>query len=250
VAEHRLTQEAWREHTYWPLMVASLIWLVAYSWQVIADLHGRAELLARGVMAVTWLVFVADYVVRLTLADPRGAWFRKHLFDFAVVALPMLRPLRLLRVLTLVNVLQRTAGTALRSRIAIYGAGAAILIIYIGALAVLDAERHAPGANIVNFGDAVWWAFVTITTVGYGDYYPVTTGGRVVAVLLMAGGVAIVGVVTATLSSWVIERVARGHDDDEAATRGQVRRLAEQLTEMAARLPEPPAARGDDRPAG
>ena len=248
MAERRLTQDAWREHTYWPLMVVSLIWLAAYSWQVIADVHGTLELILRVIMGVTWLLFLLDYVMRLVLAHPRGAWFRAHLFDFAVVALPMLRPLRLLRVLTLANALQRTAGTALRSRIAIYGAGAAILVIYIGALAELDAERHAAGANIVNFGDAVWWAFVTITTVGYGDYYPVSVGGRVVAVLLMAGGVAIVGVVTATLSSWVIERVARGHDDQEPATRGQVRRLSEQLAAMATSVPAAPESSEDRGP--
>jgi voltage-gated potassium channel len=232
-----MTLDTWREHTYWPLMIVSVIWLVAYSWQVIADLQGTAELVARLVMGVTWIVFIVDYIVRLSIARPRGTWFRHHLFDLAVVALPMLRPLRLLRVLTLVTVLQRTVGTALRSSIAIYGAGAAVLIIYIGGLAVLDAERHAPGANIVNFGDAIWWAFVTITTVGYGDYYPVTIGGRVVAVLLMAGGVAVVGVVTATLSSWVIERASRGNDDAEAATRGQMRQMTQQLAELAARLP-------------
>lgn len=254
MAERRLTLQVWREHTYWPLMVVSVIWLVAYSWQVIADLHGPAEVVARAVMGVTWVLFVVDYVVRLTIAHPRGRWFRTHLFDFAVVALPMLRPLRLLRVLTLVNVLQRTAGTRLRSSIAIYGAGAALLIIYIAALAVLDAERHAPGANIVSFGDALWWAFVTITTVGYGDYFPVTLGGRIVAVLLMAGGVAVVGVVTATLSSWIIERVAQGHDDEEPATRRQVRLLTEQLAAMSARLPDPPgtgaAPSGGDGPSG
>ncbi|UUT36288.1 potassium channel family protein [Microbacterium elymi] len=143
---------------------------------------------------------------------------------------------------TLVTVLERTAGSALASRIAIYGAGAALVLIYVGGLAVLDAERHAPGADITNFGDAIWWAFVTITTVGYGDFVPVTLGGRAVAVGLMAGGVAVLGVVTATLSSWVIERVARGHDDDEAATRGQVRQLTEQVAALTARLAEPPDA--------
>lgn len=239
----RLTSQRWHDATYWPLIGASVVWLVAYSWQVIADADGALASTLEGVMVGTWLLFVADYIVRLSLASPRGRWFRRHLFDLAIVVLPMLRALRLLRVFTLVSVLQRTVGTALRSRLTIYGAGAVVLLIYIGSLAVLDAERHAPGANIVSFGDAVWWAFVTITTVGYGDFVPVTVQGRLVAVGLMAGGVAVLGVVTATLSSWVIERAAQGQDDDESATRGQIRALAQQVSQLAERLPEPPGPR-------
>lgn len=241
-AARGLTPQRWHDITYWPLIVTSLVFLVAYSWQVIADLQGTAYLVARAVVAATWVIFAIDYVVRLAITRPRGPWFRSHLFDLAVVAIPALRPLRLLRALTVISVLHRTAGSALRSRIAIYGAGAAAILIYVAALAVLEAERGAPGANIENFGDAVWWAFVTITTVGYGDFYPVTAWGRIVAVLLMCGGVAVVGVVTATVSSWVIEKAAgRTSDDDEAATRGQVRELSRQLTAVAARLGDPPA---------
>jgi voltage-gated potassium channel len=237
-----MTEERWRQLTYWPLLVASVVFIVAYSWQVIADLQGTAELVARLIMTVTWFVFAADYFVRLSLASPRGPWFRRHIFDLLVVVLPALKPLRLLKALTLVHTLQRTAGTALRSRIAIYGAGASVILIWIAALSVLDAERGAPGANIENFGDAIWWAFVTITTVGYGDFYPVTAGGRLIAVLLMCGGVAVVGVVTATLASWVLERVATGHDDDEPATRGQLRRVANQIDDISERLGRPPTS--------
>ncbi|WJL94344.1 potassium channel family protein [Microbacterium sp. ET2] len=237
-----MTQERWHQLTYWPLIITSLIFIVVYSWQVIADLQGPAYAVARVVIAVTWVVFAVDYIVRLALADPRGKWFRGHLFDLAVVAIPALRPLRLLRALTVVKTLQRTAGSAIRNRVAIYGAGAAAILIWIAALAVLEAERGAPGANIENFGDAVWWAFVTITTVGYGDFYPVTWWGRVVAVLLMCGGIAVVGVVTATVSSWVIERAAATvGDDTEPATRGQVRELSRQLTAVSAKLGDPPA---------
>lgn len=245
-----MTEERWSQLTYWPLLIASVIFIVAYSWQVIADLQGTAELVARLTMTVTWVVFVIDYLMRLFLASPRGLWFRKHIFDLLVVVLPALKPLRLLKALTLVHTLQRTAGTALRSRIAIYGAGAATILIWIAALSVLDAERGAPGANIENFGDAVWWAFVTITTVGYGDFYPVTAAGRLVAVLLMGSGVAVVGVVTATLASWVLERVATGRDDDEPATRGQLRKVAAQLDDMSDRLggpPESPEKRAEAR---
>jgi voltage-gated potassium channel len=231
-----VTEERWKQLTYWPLIAVSIAFIVAYSWQVIADLEGPQRRVTQTIIFVTWVVFLGDYVVRLMLASPRGRWFRRHIFDLLVVILPALKPLRLLRVFTIFHVLQRTAGSALRSRIAIYGAGTAILLIWICSLAVLDAERGAPGANIEDFGDAIWWAFVTLTTVGYGDFYPVTWWGRTVAVGLMVCGVAVVGVVTATLASWVIERASQGHDDDEPSTRKQVRALSDQLTELNAKL--------------
>ncbi|HWM17968.1 MAG TPA: ion channel [Microbacterium sp.] len=239
-----MTEERWRQLTYWPLLISSLIFIVVYSWQVIADLQGTGYLVARLFILITWVSFAVDYVVRLVLAHPRSAWFRKHIFDLLVVAVPVLKPLRLLKALTLVHSLQRTAGTALRSRIAIYGAGAAAILIWISALAVLEAERGAPGANIETFGDSIWWAFVTITTVGYGDFYPVTGWGRTLAVLLMSSGVALVGVVTATLASWVLERAAIGRDQDEPATRGQVREVSHKIDDISARLPKPPTATG------
>ena len=232
----RLTLDRWKAITYWPLIIASVVFIVVYSWQVIADLQGTAYWVARGIMALTWIMFVIDYVVRLVVAHPRGPWFRSHIFDLLVVALPSLRPLRLLRAVTVLHFLHRSAGTALRSSIAIYGAGAAAILIWTAALAVLDAERGSPGANIETFGDAIWWAFVTVTTVGYGDFYPVTAWGRIVAVLLMCGGVAIVGITTATLASWVVERVSRGRDDDEPATRAQVRELTAQVVAAGQRL--------------
>jgi len=77
-----------------------------------------------------------------------------------------------------------------------------------GSLAALDAERSATGSNITTLGDSVWWAFVTVTAVSHGDYFPVTGTGRLVAVGLMLGGVILVAVVTATLASWIIERIA------------------------------------------
>lgn len=236
-----MTEERWRQLSYWPLVIASVAFIVAYSWQVIADLQGTAYMISRVVMGVTWASFVIDYIVRLRLASPRGAWFRHHIFDLVVVVIPALKPLRLLKALTLIRPLQRTAGTALRSRISIYGAGAATILIWIAALSVLDSERGAPDANILDFGDAVWWAFVTITTVGYGDFYPVTIAGRFTAVLLMCGGVAVLGVVTATLASWVLERAASGNDADEPATRGQLRAVADQIDDISTRLGRPPA---------
>ena len=137
----------------------------------------------------------------------------------------------------------RNCSCSLRSRISVYGAGAAVVLVWVASLAVLDAERGKPGANIETFGEAVWWSCVTITTVGYGDYYPVTPLGRSVAVGLMAVGVGLVGVVTATFSSWVLEKAAaRSSDADEPATRGQVRDLSQRMLELTAKLGDPPAS--------
>ena len=132
--------------------------------------------------------------------------------------------------------LHRSAGTALRGRITAYTAGGVSLLVLLSSLAVLDAERGAPGTPITTFGEAVWWSLVTITTIGYGDLAPVTAVGRCAAVLLMVGGVALAGVVTATLASWVISLVAEESAEQEAATRAQVEDLQRQVAALAERV--------------
>lgn len=123
-------------------------------------------------------------------------------------------------------------------------------------LAILDAERNQPNANITTFGDALWWAMTTITTVGYRDRFPVTGAGRFVAAGLMVAGIALLGVVTATVAAWFVQRVTEVQQA-EAATRAQVDRSPQTFRRCApsfARTPlieatprlEPPAlgARG------
>ncbi|MCW3491893.1 potassium channel family protein [Microbacterium sp. SSM24] len=232
--------DRWQRVTEWPLIIASAVFLIAYAWQVIADLTGPANALAETLMWITWGLFLADYVSNLILIgrEKRWRWFYTHWFDLCVVVLPMLRPLRILRLVTLLSVLQRTAGTAIRGKISIYVASASALLIFVAALAVLDAERGQPGSNIETFGNALWWAFVTVTTVGYGDYTPVTELGRFIAVGLMIGGIALLGVVTATLASWIVERVAERDAEQEAATVGHIRSLETQLADMRGMLSE------------
>ena len=203
-----MDQARWEKIVEWPLLAASVLFLIGYSWRVVAELDGPRSLLVGVVLATAWLVFLADYVVHLYLARERGRWFITHLFDLLVVFLPVLRPLRLLRLVTKLPVFQRSPGQAVRSWVGLYLIGATSLLIWMGSLAVLDAERRSPGANITTVGDSVWWAFTTVSTVGYGDYFPVTGTGRLVAIGLMLGGVTLVGVVTATLASWIIDRIA------------------------------------------
>ena len=238
---------AWERRSEWPLTAIALAFLAVYAWEVIADLHGAERAGTELAMNAMWAVFIVDYLVRLALAPQRGRWFVRHLFDLAVVALPVLRPLRLVRLIALIGVLHRGAGTALRGRITAYTAGGVTLLVLVSSLAVLDAERGAPGTPIRTYGEAVWWALATITTVGYGDLAPVTAVGRWAAVLLMIGGVALAGVVTATLASWIVSLVAEESAEQEAATQAQVAALQQQVGELSERIDRLLAERDSDR---
>ncbi len=160
----------------WPLTITALAFFAAYATEILARLTGSFEVLAEVLIWAAWAVFVADYFMRLVITESRWRWFYRHLLDLLIVVLPMLRPLRLMRFLAIIAIIQRGAGGILRGRVVMFTIASTILIIVIAGLAVYDAERDV--GNISTFGDAIWWAFVTITTVGYGDHYPVTaTGG-------------------------------------------------------------------------
>jgi len=219
----------WEQRAEWPLAAVAIAFLAVYSVQVLGRPQGGA---ARALWAASWIIwgiFVTDYLIRLTLADDRRRWFVQHLLDLAVVALPLLRPLRLLRLVILVGALQKAVGNAIRGRIVAYTLGGVSLLIYVASLAVLEQEREQPGALITSFGKALWWSITTVTTVGYGDLYPVTNTGKVIAVLLMIGGISLIGVVTASLASWIVQRVA----EDDSAKRGAT---AEQVDELRAEV--------------
>lgn len=235
-----MTQETWQKHSEWPLVGAAFLFLAAYSILVIVEPPDPYAAALTLVVGSTWLAFGVDYVVKLLLAPQRGRWFVRHPMDLLMVLLPVARPLRLLRPFTLRRVMERAPGTAIRARVMAYVVVAAILLVYTVALSVLSFERGAPNANITTMGDSLWWAVVTITTIGYGDYYPVTVPGRWAAGALMVGGFAALGMVTAALSSWLVESVAAATNErrkaDEftgseelARLRAENNRLHEQL---------------------
>ena len=205
----------WKRLTEWPMIAIAVVFLAVYSAEVLTDSgeEGGHE----AVLDCCWALFAVDFAVRLATAPRRWHWLRHNMLDFASVALPALRPLRLVRILAAFRVFQRRAETTFRGRLVLYTGGLSVLLVWMGALAVLQAERHAPGALITDVGRALWWSLVTVTTVGYGDISPVTPTGRVVATGFMLFGIALLGVVTGLFSSWIVERV---RDDAEQAARG------------------------------
>jgi voltage-gated potassium channel len=239
-ASGRPTQARWRQFTDIPLSVAAAIFLGAYAWQVIENLLPPEDTIASIIIWIVWGLFVIDFVVNLILAERRVRWFFTHFHEFLMVVLPALRPLRLLRLVTLLAVLQRGAGRALRGRVVIYAAGASITLVFVAALAELDVERNAVGSHIHNFGDALWWACVTVTSVGYGDVTPVTLVGRLIAVGVMIAGLALLGTVTATLASFFLDRVEDRVEDttkeEGDETQAAIATLTAEITALRAEL--------------
>jgi voltage-gated potassium channel len=224
--------QRWERHSEWPLAAAALVFLGVFTAEVLARPQGREAHVLWLVSWITWGLFIVDYVARLCLASDRRRWFLHHLLDLGIVALPLARPLRLLRLIILIEVLQKAVGDAFRGRIVVYTVSGVLLLIYTASLAVFDKERYQHGATINSFGKALWWSITTVTTVGYGDVYPVTNTGRVIAVLLMIGGISLVGVVTAALASWIIQSVAVEETANQAATAAHINELRSEIGEL------------------
>ena len=200
-----------------PMMVLALLWLPVLVLPFILKLSPGLTSTFEDIDYAVWAAFVVEYLIKLWLTPARRTFFIHHLVDLAVIVLPMLRPLRAARLLrflnlsrvgvVLVNALRR-AKDVFTHRGLHFVLLAVGLIVFSCAGLVLSFEGNAPGSNIHNFGDAIWWAIVTVTTVGYGDRYPVTPGGRGVAVVLMLVGIGLIGVLTATVASYFVEQKA------------------------------------------
>jgi voltage-gated potassium channel len=207
--------EQWERRAEVPLMLLAVAFLVAYVWPILDPRMDPGIQSFLTVLSWTvWAAFGVDFLIRLALATERGSYALRHWYDVALILLPLIRPLRLLRLVVLARVLDRSVGDTVAGKTLVYVSGAATLASGLAAVAVLDAERGTPEANIRTFGDALWWAATTVTSVGYGDRYPVTTEGRVVAVALMLVGIGLVGTVMASVATWMLARTAKPDSRD------------------------------------
>lgn len=213
------------------LSILALVYLATFSIQAIwydpeATWFGYMTIFGN----VLWVLFVIDLLFRFFMSTDKKHFFQRNIVDTITVVVPQFRAIRALRAFTGGSFISKKSGL-------ISGGGlasaftAALIVVWVGSLMVLNAERSAPNAEIKTAADAIWWGFETVTTVGYGDFVPVTWNGRTLAVLVMLVGISVLGVVTASLSAALVKRAHQGPDRVEEV-------LAElaQLKTMVAKL--------------
>jgi len=195
--------------TEMPLLILAFVMIPLLIGPMVWELSPQEETTFIALDYFIWAIFAIDLIIKVAISPHRLIYLRRHWLEVLVVVVPFFRPLRILRIF----VFGSRAWVGMRRLvnidfILVYGIG----LVIIAATVVASVEGGAE-ASIHSFADALWWAVVTITTVGYGDMVPITLVGRAVAFVLMLGGIAFFSGVTANLASFLI----KGHDSEKKA---------------------------------
>ena len=195
--------KSWIRVTNIPFACLGILYLFIYSAEVInsdnevlvSDLENLSNLI--------WRVFIFDLFIRYLAVNSVTAFVKNNYIEILAVSLPFLRVLRMLRVLLAIRGLKIFVVDRARATGA-YVALLAPLTWFTGAIVVLDVEAKNSNATINSLGNALWWSLSTITTVGYGDLYPVTISGKVIAAVLMIMGISLFSAGAGMFASWIL----------------------------------------------
>jgi voltage-gated potassium channel len=223
------------------LEVPMLVLTVVFVGAVVAPLHPAVgesgRIIAEKVEMAIWAAFALEYISLLALASDRRAFVRTHLVDLLIVLVPAFRAFRLLRLLRIVRLAVAASGfarsfAALRRVFGQYRLGyvaVTALVILVGVSGLMLVFEGATNPNLATYPKCLWWAVVTMTTVGYGDAAPTTAVGRALACAFMLIGIGLLGVITATIASVFVGIERR---DEDALVEGKLNQLSEQLSEL------------------
>lgn len=231
---------------HWPMAGLSLVWLAIVVWELV---QGTSALLGTLGTAI-WVIFIAEFAIRFALAPDKPAFLKSNWLTIIALVVPALRLFRALRALRAVRALRgirlvRIVGTANRSMAALkstlsrrgfgYVAGLTLLVVTLGAAGMLDFEnaREVDG-GFETYWDALWWTGMLITSIG-SEFWPVTTEGRVLTLLLSLYGLAVLGYITGTLASYFVGRDAEQAAGPLAGSR-EMKLLMKELQSLRAEL--------------
>jgi voltage-gated potassium channel len=192
------------------LVLLSLLSIVNAILIIVPFLSGAGREVVMVMETLLTPFFLIDFALRLARSRPRSAYL-VHAFGWAdlLAIVPMLRVFRLFRVVVVVRHLQARGPARIAEDLLVSRASATfyttiflvIVVLELSGMLILDAEGGIAGANIKTPSDALWWGYVTITTVGYGDRFPVTLSGRIIGIFLLTAGVALFSVFTGFIAN-------------------------------------------------
>lgn len=195
-------RKVWNEF----LTVLALTFLFAFSYPAFTDsVSDSTNQILSIIQWVCWVAFAIDLLFGLVTSENKVLYLKRHPLEIASVLLPFLRPLRLMRVISFGGLALQKIAVGRQFAITVKVAITTVFVAYVAAVQITITERAVEGSNIKNFADGFWWAITTVTTVGYGDRYPTTTEGRLLAVMLMFMGISLVGVITASVAAWFVK---------------------------------------------
>jgi len=188
------------------LTVLALTFLFAYSYPAFHDsISASTDRYLGLIQWACWFAFAVDLLLGVLKAENKVSYLKRHPLEIASALLPFFRPLRLMRVISFGGLAIQKIAVGRQFAIMVKVAISTAFIAYIAAVQITITERAVEGSNIKNFSDGLWWAVTTVTTVGYGDRFPTTTEGRLLAVVLMFMGISLVGVITASVAAWFVK---------------------------------------------
>jgi voltage-gated potassium channel len=215
------------------MLVLSLVSLIVLAADTLWSFNPQTHAVLSYADTLLCILFIADFVRSFVLAPNRTRYFLRGGWLDLLSSIPTVGILRLGRLSRIARIIRlframrsfRAIGQTLsrhKRESALLAAGTVCLLMTIFAsVAILQFEQH-PDSNIRTAGDAIWWAFATVTTVGYGDHFPVTLEGRLTAAMLMAAGVGLFGTLSGLVASWFLHERDEGDSDQLVALTEEV----------------------------
>ena len=188
------------------LTVLAIAFLFSFSYPAfVSTVSTSTQRLLDYIQWISWFAFAIDLTYGVIKSDNWKRYLLKHPLDVLAVTLPFLRPLRVLRVISFGALALEKVAIARSMAVTVRVVITTVFLTYIAAVQMTIFEKDVVGSNIKNFGDGIWWAAVSVTTVGYGDKYPVTTPGKFLAVSILLLGISLLAVITATIAATFVQ---------------------------------------------